>query len=164
MNKNTTGYLKKFKQSEWKAMPVIAEPTMTTGQIRKDADGVAWVWATGGKYVHARHFPHAEHISPSLAPASGSDAAHASVEMKREPRSEHYSNRNWSARFTCPTCGISKRQNTNFLGTKKMVCNGVITAPSVALNDALPRSCNLHDDCDAPNVSGSGHVGVRSSR
>jgi predicted RNA-binding Zn-ribbon protein involved in translation (DUF1610 family) len=57
---------------------------------------------------------------------------HETTPMERVARSEHYSNRNWSVLFRCPKCGKQKRQNTNFLGRRKMDCNGLISGPSMA--------------------------------
>lgn len=36
------------KIAEWRAMTIVAEPTTTTGQIRKDSDGVNWESVVGG--------------------------------------------------------------------------------------------------------------------
>ena len=44
--------------------------------------------------------------------------------MNGDCKTLHYSNRNWSELFTCPVCGTAKRQNTNFLGQRRMVCSG----------------------------------------
>lgn len=54
---------------------------------------------------------------------------HEHTPMERVPRTEHYSNRNWSALFRCPVCGSEKRQNTNFLGRRVMLCRGVSCGP-----------------------------------
>lgn len=60
-------------------------------------------------------------------------APHASVEMEQVPRSYHYHTKSYSYLFRCPSCGWEKRQNTNYLGRRKMVCNGIFSGPSVAL-------------------------------
>ena len=43
----------------------------------------------------------------------------------------HYSTHNWSDSYLCPTCGLARRYNSNFLGTKMVVCTGAkfITVP-----------------------------------
>lgn len=35
-----------------------------------------------------------------------------------------YSFKNWSDAFECPVCGKKKRYSLNFLGRKKVFCNG----------------------------------------
>lgn len=35
-----------------------------------------------------------------------------------------YSFKNWSDEFVCPTCGGSRRQSLNFLGSRAVVCDG----------------------------------------
>jgi len=45
---------KKFKKSDWREMPVLKQATITTGQIREDEDGEAWVWMHGGLRIEAR--------------------------------------------------------------------------------------------------------------
>ena len=37
-----------------------------------------------------------------------------------------YNYKSWSASFTCPTCGRIVSQNLNFLGRKKLYCNGLV--------------------------------------
>ena len=38
---------------------------------------------------------------------------------------QRYSFRNWSDRFKCPECGNSRRFSINFLGSRKLICDGV---------------------------------------
>lgn len=61
--------------------------------------------------------------------------------MKHEPTPalqqggihQRYSTHNWSDRFTCPTCGRSRRYSLNFLGQRTPMCDGTaITAPAPA--------------------------------
>jgi len=35
-----------------------------------------------------------------------------------------YSFKTWSDRFKCPVCGASQRRSLNFLGSRKLVCDG----------------------------------------
>lgn len=37
---------------------------------------------------------------------------------------QRYSGKTWSDAFQCPCCGARRRYNTNFLGTRRVVCNG----------------------------------------
>ena len=48
---------KKFKQTEWKALKIVSEPTTTAPQIRRDENGRLWAWTHGGKYVVATAQP-----------------------------------------------------------------------------------------------------------
>lgn len=50
--------------------------------------------------------------------------SHPATLMIRIPRTEHYSNKNWSVAFSCPWCANQIRKNTNFLGRRKMFCLG----------------------------------------
>ena len=36
-----------------------------------------------------------------------------------------YSYRNWSDAFQCPTCEQKRRYSLNFLGQRKVICDGV---------------------------------------
>ena len=52
--------------------------------------------------------------------------SHDDVECTRINSSAHFHTKSWSYRFVCPTCGDSRRYNTNFLGNRyTLVCNGV---------------------------------------
>lgn len=37
---------------------------------------------------------------------------------------QRFSGKSWSDAFQCPCCGARRRYNTNFLGSKRVVCNG----------------------------------------
>lgn len=50
--------------------------------------------------------------------------AHARTQANQVPFSTHYSSKNYSVAFKCPTCGRTQRQSLNFLGSKVMVCDG----------------------------------------
>jgi hypothetical protein len=41
-----------------------------------------------------------------------------------------YSYRNWSDAFQCPTCEQKRRYSLNFLGQRKVICDGVKIAAS----------------------------------
>jgi hypothetical protein len=44
--------MKTIKKSEWKSWPIVAEPTFTTSQVRRDPlTGDAWAWVSCGKRV-----------------------------------------------------------------------------------------------------------------
>lgn len=43
-----------------------------------------------------------------------------------------YSFRNWSDEFKCPTCGQSRRYSLNFLGQRKLICDGQKIAAKVS--------------------------------
>jgi hypothetical protein len=46
---------KTIKKSEWKSWPVIAEPTFTSSQVRRDpVTGSAWSWVRSGKRVEIK--------------------------------------------------------------------------------------------------------------
>lgn len=49
-------------------------------------------------------------------------SAHAPTEMMRG--FSHYCGKGWKALFDCPACGRKTWQNLNFLGRRKLVCNG----------------------------------------
>jgi len=54
---------------------------------------------------------------------------HELVAIDYEPHSTQFATKSWSARFTCPRCGKSKRWNLNFLGSREITCDGeTITA------------------------------------
>jgi hypothetical protein len=36
-----------------------------------------------------------------------------------------YSGKNWSHEFRCPACGMTARQSDNFLGSRRVVCDGI---------------------------------------
>lgn len=56
--------------------------------------------------------------------ATATAATHPPVECKQDNRSAQFHMKSWSYRFTCPTCGNSKRQNTNYLGRRLLICDG----------------------------------------
>lgn len=50
----------------------------------------------------------------------------------------HYHYKNWSSDFTCPACGKVTRHSLNFLGQRKVLCDGTRThklGPHSALAD-----------------------------
>lgn len=52
-------------------------------------------------------------------------AAHEPAICKRINYSADFHTKSWSYRFECPTCGRSRRWNTNFLGSRYAVqCDG----------------------------------------
>jgi hypothetical protein len=49
---------KTITKSEWKSWPIIAEPTFTSSQVRRDPlTGNAWSWVAGGKRVDIERRP-----------------------------------------------------------------------------------------------------------
>lgn len=63
-------------------------------------------------------------------------APHDPIEMKpvkatpADPITQRYSNKNWSQKFTCPTCGARVWKNANFLGRRVLLCAGTKTLTS----------------------------------
>jgi hypothetical protein len=45
---------KTITKTEWASMELVSAPTATIGEIRRDADGDAWVWVSSGKRVTMR--------------------------------------------------------------------------------------------------------------
>ena len=56
---------------------------------------------------------------------NATEIKHADAKCVRVNRTEHYSNKNWSMLFECPTCKRTGRFSLNFLGRKIVMCNGV---------------------------------------
>ena len=50
---------------------------------------------------------------------------HSPTQCIKDLGTQRYSAKNWSVEFVCPTCAKRQRANTNFLGSRKMVCTGV---------------------------------------
>lgn len=49
---------------------------------------------------------------------------HGAEEMIRNIKMSLYVGKGWKSEFTCPTCGRKVWQHLNFLGQRKMICNG----------------------------------------
>jgi hypothetical protein len=50
---------------------------------------------------------------------------HEPTTCKRINSTADFHTKSWSYRYTCPVCGKSRRQNTNFLGSRfRLVCDG----------------------------------------
>lgn len=53
------------------------------------------------------------------------DGKHTPAVCERINSSHDFHTKSHSYRFMCPTCGQSRRQNTNFLGSRyRLVCDG----------------------------------------
>ena len=49
---------------------------------------------------------------------------HDPVDTVKKIETARYSYRNWSYEFECPHCGRERRYNANYLGRKRVVCDG----------------------------------------
>lgn len=49
---------------------------------------------------------------------------HEPKACERIVRETFYVGKGWKSRFVCPTCGRATFQALNFLGTRKVVCDG----------------------------------------
>ena len=57
-------------------------------------------------------------------PTNPDDLTHDDSECTRINSSIDYHTKSYSYRFECPTCGKSRRYNTNFLGRRVVICSG----------------------------------------
>lgn len=51
-------------------------------------------------------------------------AQHTAIECVRDIQGSQYCGKSWKSRFTCPECGRKCWQNLNFLGRRRVMCNG----------------------------------------
>lgn len=64
-------------------------------------------------------------VNTQATPAIGDNSTHDAAECTRAGGFElHYHGKNWSDRFVCPICGNSRRYNLNYLGRRKVYCDG----------------------------------------
>ena len=49
---------------------------------------------------------------------------HDETECKRDNMTLQYHYKSWSVKFACPVCGRSGRFNLNFLGRRRIICDG----------------------------------------
>ena len=49
---------------------------------------------------------------------------HDEVVCKADPNSAHYHYKSWSKLFRCPECNRTGRFNTNYLGRRRIICDG----------------------------------------
>ena len=54
--------------------------------------------------------------------------SHHPAEMKKDCRTARFHTKSWSYAFVCPDCGNKVRKNTNYLGGRKVICNGEKTS------------------------------------
>lgn len=58
--------------------------------------------------------------------APANTAAHDPSPCGRDLQTIQYHSKSYSYEFTCPACGKHRRQNTNYLGSRRFVmCDGV---------------------------------------
>jgi hypothetical protein len=50
---------------------------------------------------------------------------HTPTQCKRDAQQTVYVGRGWKALFRCPACGRVKWQHLNFLGSRRLVCDGI---------------------------------------
>lgn len=61
-----------IKKSDWNAMHIALSPTKERGQVRRDSDGVLWLWVSSGKRVEViRYTPKTEKPEPVLLTLPG---------------------------------------------------------------------------------------------
>jgi hypothetical protein len=62
------------------------------------------------------------------------EEAHIAIQCKREQH-VHYSGKSYSDSFVCPICSNHRRYNLNFLGSRKVFCDGRKIQAAFPLND-----------------------------
>jgi hypothetical protein len=75
---------------------------------------------------------------------------HKLAKCERVKGSERYHYKSWSMDFACPTCGRRVHQSLQYLGSRKMFCDGRRSyRVGDAVGDVRKAGLDLREWCDA---------------